>query len=160
MTELKSIQCDKCLKVIGVSEMEIEEVKFCLSCAKEVFAEKKVIVFSDGSGWNGKKSRACITNEEGEVIESYETTEEKTNNEMEYKGVIMGLMYFMENEVNSGILKTDSQLVEGHINKNWKLNAENLKGSYELAKRLVGITNAKIEYISRKENKAGWIFEK
>ena len=37
-TNLIAIQCDNCLRVLGASEMEVEEAKFCLECAKEVFA--------------------------------------------------------------------------------------------------------------------------
>lgn len=102
----------------------------------------------------GKKSKACITDENGMVLEFIETNEDKTNNQMEYKALLITLL----NYANKGDeILTDSQLIVGHLIKNWKIKAEHLKLIVEECKKLVEMKEIKISWIPRNENKAGII---
>lgn len=113
-------------------------------------------IYFDGSGWNGKTSSYAVVFE-GHVrphaLVHYET--EKTNNEMEYLGAIAAAVIAN----NDDVLVTDSQLVEGHVNKGWKINFPHLKTLYN---QLVAIMNDKkltIVWVPRKDNLAGKVFE-
>jgi len=116
-------------------------------------------IYVDGSGWNGKESKAIVVNEK-KIISKIVTSEKRTNNEMEYKALIEALKYVMDNKVKDAIICTDSQLVVGHTTKNWRVKAENLYPLVQHAIKLIEVTNAKIKWIPREENKAGHLLEK
>lgn len=112
----------------------------------------------DGSGWNGNKSRAMICLE-NKIVCRIETTEEKTNNEMEYKALIEALNYCLVNSISNPVIYTDSQLIVGQVTKGWKIKAEHLYPLVAFAKQLVEKVKASIVWIPRNENKAGHLLE-
>jgi ribonuclease HI len=75
-------------------------------------------------------SPALRQNQQGRVAVVYEDGRQfvaeigaSTNNEAEYQALIEALKSCNEGD----IINTDSELLVGHLNKNWKVKAENLK---------------------------------
>lgn len=116
-------------------------------------------IYIDGSGWNGTKSRAIVVNEEGKAVSKISTTRNMTNNQMEYKALIEGLNFLMENDIKNAVIYTDSQLVVGQVTKNWKVTKEHLLPLVLYSKRLMETTKTKLVWIPREKNKAGWLLE-
>jgi ribonuclease HI len=50
----------------------------------------------------------------------------KTNNEAEWMGLVLGIKRAVDMGVDEIDIHTDSQLIEGYFNKDWKLKAPNL----------------------------------
>jgi len=121
--------------------------------------KKKMIIYTDGGGWNGKYSKAIVCTDD-KIISEINTNKKKTNNEMEYEGMIEALTYVLEENIKNAEIRTDSKLIEGQLNKNWKVKAINLYYLVEHAKRLKRLTKAKIVWIRREKNKAGHLLEK
>lgn len=111
-------------------------------------------IWVDGSGYNGKISRYCILFEGSEPIIKV-LKEKKTNNEMEYKALYEALRTAKGGET----IYTDSQLVFGHLIKNWKQNYPHLREIAEKCKKLMTEKNINLVWIPREENKAGKILE-
>ena len=99
---------------------------------------KTAVVFGDGDYW--------ITEGTGIV----------TNNEAEYRALIEALL---DGRSENATIYTDSQLLVGHLTKNWKVNADNLKKFVEIAKKLLNLANAKLVWVPRNKNKAGQLLE-
>jgi len=117
----------------------------------------KIKIYIDGSGFNGKESRACITNEVGRVVETIRTNEEKTNNQMEYQALFIALMNYAK---EGDEILTDSQLLVGQCTKNWKINVEHLRLVIHECKKLLEAKKIKLTWVSRENNLAGRILEK
>ena len=111
--------------------------------------------YVDGSGWNGKESKACVTNENGRLLELIITNEKRTNNQMEYQALFTALMLAK----NGDTIFTDSRLIIGHLTKNWNINAEHLKMIIETCQKLMKMKNINLAWIPRNKNKAGKVFE-
>ena len=111
--------------------------------------------YTDGSGWNGEKSEYVVTDETGHIITRRTLPEERTNNEMEYDGVIYALQLAKDGDT----IYSDSQLVVNQLTKNWKVKARNLISRYNYAKELFSNKNVKLLWIRREKNLAGKIFE-
>lgn len=109
----------------------------------------------DGSGFNGKESKYCIVNEKG-LVHKHKTKDKYTNNEMEYKAVIHALQIAQDGD----IIYTDSRLVCEQLMQICKVKKEHLFALWTSANELLKNKNIKIEWISRKENRAGWLLEK
>jgi len=97
--------------------------------------------------------------EEKKIIRLYQTL---TNNQAEYFALLMAFEYIAENGINEAEVFTDSQLIEGHLNKGWKINKNNdivqeAKDIYESfflnGKKIV------LKWIRRDENLAGKFIE-
>ena len=87
-----------------------------------------------------------------------------TNNQAEYQALILALDYIQKNHKHFKDRKiinilTDSQLIDGHINKNWKVNKN--CDLVEKAKDMVQTSKIpiKIMWISRNKNLAGILIE-
>jgi ribonuclease HI len=111
-------------------------------------------IFVDGSGWNGRKSEYCVVMED-RIIRK-ELAEKKTNNEMEYAALLEAFSLSKEGDT----VLTDSQLVQGQVCKEWKVNYEHLKPLVAKAKKLLAEKRLVLEWIPREENRAGQILEK
>lgn len=108
----------------------------------------------DGSGWNGKTAGYAVVTEDGSPITEFFHSP-LTNNEMEYRGAVRAAEIAQPGD----ILYTDSQLVEGHVNKGWKINYEHLQVLYDQLIKLINAKNLTIKWIPRNQNKAGKVFE-
>jgi len=111
-------------------------------------------IWVDGSGFNGKESRYCIVVDSKEPIVKV-LKEKKTNNEMEYTALYEALKIAKEKET----IYTDSQLLLGHLTKNWKQNYAHLKVLAAKCKKLLEEKKINLVWIPREENKAGKVLE-
>jgi len=111
----------------------------------------------DGGGWNGKTSKWCVVQEIGDKLFAYrgETDQEQTGNYMEYQALLRALLKARGGDK----IYTDSQLLEGHMTKGWKINFAHLRELKDKADSLIGEKDIKIVWVPREENKAGQILE-
>jgi len=112
-------------------------------------------IYIDGSGWNGKESKAAIVYDGREEI--IRLKEKKTNNEMEYLGLIIALEKYAK---KGDEIFCDSQLVVNQLLKGWKINYLHLKELNSKAGKLLEEKKAILTWIPREENKAGILIEK
>lgn len=113
-----------------------------------------MIWWADGSGWNGRQAAWLICNEAGKV-ESKIYTEAKTNNEMEYAGVIAALEQCKKGDE----IRTDSQLVVSQMQGKWKCKDAKLFPLLLKAQALFTAKQAVITWVPRKESMAGNLIE-
>jgi ribonuclease HI len=109
-------------------------------------------VWIDGSSkGNPGPARASVVFEDGDKgTKDLGTT---TNNRAEYEALILALRIASKRGIDSLTILTDSQLIDGHINKGWKVN-EN-EDLVDIARALVnGFKHCQILWISRERNKA------
>jgi ribonuclease HI len=109
-------------------------------------------VWIDGSSkGNPGPARASIIFENGErSIKDLGTT---TNNRAEYQALILALKTASGMGVQDLTVLTDSQLIDGHINKGWRVN-ENQDLFNEARALLRKFKRCEIVWISRDGNKA------
>jgi ribonuclease HI len=101
---------------------------------------------------DGSLKEICVTNDNGEVfIEQIEGT----NNENEYRSMILALEKAKDNDM----VFADSQLIVNQLTKGWKVKAQHLYGLYAKAMNLLKEKKITIEWVSRDFNRAGWILE-
>lgn len=113
-----------------------------------------MIFFCDGSGYNGKESKICVCDEEGNSHISRFPVKH-TNNEMEYEAVIFALN--LCNECDT--VKTDSKLVVEQVKGRWKVTKRHLLPLMLKARKLMNEKKVTIEWIPRNENLAGNLLE-
>lgn len=113
------------------------------------------VIYIDGSGFNGTKSRYAIAFENGNTIIE-EIKEKKTNNQMEYAALIRALEECSEGDH----IYTDSQLLVGQVVKGWKCTKQHLFPLMMKAKKLVEEKKVKLRWVNRKDNLAGNLLEK
>ena len=112
-------------------------------------------IFFDGSGWNGRESKYCVVFEDSRSPILKRFSEKKTNNEMEYAGLLEALI-----QAKSGdAIFTDSQLIEGQVIKGWKVKAKHLQSLAKKAQSALLEKNATLTWIPREKNKAGHALE-
>jgi ribonuclease HI len=110
--------------------------------------------YVDGSGWNGERSAWAVILPDGRrVIE--ETDQKRTNNETEYLAAIRAVDYAQSGDE----ILTDSQLVEGQVNKGWRINHKHLESLNATLVSRMKANNLTIRWIPRAQNLAGKIFE-
>ena len=113
-----------------------------------------MIIYCD----SGTKEACYVVDGESPVITSY--SQEGTNNEGEYKSVIIALTAAIERGATEVDIKVDSLLVADHFNGAAKCRAKNLKPLldqiYALEDKLDYLT---ITWIPRAENLAGRVLE-
>ncbi|MBI2444968.1 ribonuclease HI family protein [Candidatus Micrarchaeota archaeon] len=113
-------------------------------------------IFFDGSGWNGRSSGyAVVFSDSHKAPIVVRLREEKTNNEMEYAGLLEALTHAEAGDE----LFTDSQLLVGQVLGGWKVNAAHLKPLVEKAKALVLAKRVTLVWVPREQNAAGKFFE-
>lgn len=80
--------------------------------------------------------------------------EKYTNNEAEYTGLILGLEQAIKMNINSLLVKGDSQLVIRQMTGKYNCNSENLLPFYNKAKKLEkSFVNIEYIHVFRNENK-------
>lgn len=112
------------------------------------------IYYTDGSGWNGKRSRISIyrINSVGEVFKMIENYDRNmTNNEAEYRALFEALILSKEHD----IILTDSQLVQRQMEGTYRIHAENLKHMHNTCNILARRLKTTIIWIPREQNLAG-----
>ena len=113
----------------------------------------------DGSGWSGISCRYCVYFLDRGAVDNLITNilyEEHTNNEMEYLALIRSLR-----EVNEPHhIFTDSQLIFGQVNLNWRVNLPHLIPLRNEARSLLLQKGCVLTWIPREQNEAGKIIEK
>jgi ribonuclease HI len=80
----------------------------------------------------------------------------KTNNQAEYLALIKALM---SGQAVSAVIYTDSQLLVGHLTKNWNVRDPKLKALWKEAEDWLRKTGAKLEWVPRAKNRAGKLLE-
>ena len=78
-------------------------------------------IYCDGSGWNGRESRACAIRGTRIIVPT--DTAEKTNNEMEYEAVLLALSISQPDD----IIYTDSPLDVNKLSGDYKCNKPHLQ---------------------------------
>ncbi len=76
-----------------------------------------------------------------------------TNNEAEYKAVIMALKYVKKFNAQKISIFSDSQLVVKQLNGEYKVKAAGIIPLWSMAKKLMGEISASIDWVPRNENK-------
>jgi ribonuclease HI len=85
---------------------------------------------------------------------SFFVGEKATNNQAEYAGLILGLQQAKELQINSLLVKGDSQLVINHMTEIYNCKSQNLIDLYSNAKELEkNFDKIKYEHVSRNLNK-------
>ena len=80
---------------------------------------------------------AVIYNNNIEVWGGYSFVDTSaTNNQAEYTGLIIGLKYAVDNQIQDLLVQGDSQLVINQMTGKYKCNADKLVGLYKTAKAL------------------------
>ncbi|NIT14055.1 MAG: reverse transcriptase-like protein [Candidatus Dadabacteria bacterium] len=80
---------------------------------------------------------------------------ELTNNQAEYKALILALDYLITSNINQPVkFFTDSQLLANQINGSWKVKHPDIALLFKEAKALINkLPSFEISYIPRDENK-------
>jgi ribonuclease HI len=97
---------------------------------------------------------AVIYNNNIEVWAGYSFVDTSaTNNQAEYTGLIIGLKYAVDNQIQDLLVQGDSQLVINQMTGKYKCNADKLVGLYKTAKALEKqIKNVQYAHVLRKFN--------
>jgi ribonuclease HI len=97
---------------------------------------------------------AVIYNNNIEVWGGYSFVDTSaTNNQAEYTGLIIGLKYAVDNQIQDLLVQGDSQLVINQMTGKYKCNADKLVGLYKTAKALEKqIKNVQYAHVLRKFN--------
>ncbi len=96
---------------------------------------------------------ACIVSEDGKVIwEFSRALGIGTNNEAEYKALIMLLEEIASRGLKKITVRGDSRLVVSQVTGKWKVREERLRPLAERAKDLVRATGAALEWVPREKN--------
>jgi len=92
--------------------------------------------------------------ESEEIWSNYKFLGEKTNNQAEYSGLILGLEYMVNQKITSLTVEGDSLLVINQMTYKYKCASPNLIELHNEAKKLERkIDNIQYHYISRNYNK-------
>jgi ribonuclease HI len=104
----------------------------------------------DGSSrGNPGPAKASIVFEDGEkTVKDLGVT---TNNRAEYQALLLGLKLASKKGLDDVTILTDSQLIDGHINKGWKVN-ENQDLVNDAKALLRKFNHCKIVWIAREKN--------
>ncbi len=97
---------------------------------------------------------AVIYNNNIEVWAGYSFVDTSaTNNQAEYTGLIIGLKYAVDNQIQDLLVQGDSQLVINQMTGKYKCNADKLVVLYKTAKTLEKqIKNVQYAHVLRKFN--------
>ena len=162
-----------------LKDMNIKGKVMCKICNKDIdtiYEETKkhqiVTIFIDGSckGNPGPGKALALFRAEKEWKKE-KILNSTTNNIAEYEALLLALeelkmevSYLTLTESNKVLditIYTDSKLIEGHINKNWKVNTnlELVNKAKYLVKEINKNHNIKIEWVPRDKNEAGILLE-
>ena len=111
--------------------------------------------YADGSGWNGETCAWAIVRPDDRAIKHLELKEKYTNNQCEYKAVILAIVWAQPGDV----IYTDSQLVVKQVSGEYRCKAKHLDEPLQLVRDSLKEKNLSLKWIPRKQNKAGKLFE-
>ncbi len=115
-----------------------------------------MIIYCDGSGWNGKEAKFCVVyGDEAPII--YVSEQKLTSNEAEYMAVITALANKKSKKAYE--IRTDSRLVVEQVNGRWKIKEPRLLPFCKQARDLLALRRAVLVWVPRKDNLAGRVFE-
>jgi len=129
-----------------------------------------ITLFIDGAGWNGRISECAFCVYEGDTMlheEHKSFLKQYTNNQMEYSGLIYGLLHLAENynikTTERIAVRTDSQLVCNQMNKLWRVKdivlVRAVANATEILNRIRINRPINIEWTRRDKNRAGKYLE-
>jgi ribonuclease HI len=110
-------------------------------------------IWIDGAGSHmaGQKARYCVIFEDGtEIVKDLPPG--TTNNQAEYTGLLAALR---DDRSREATIFTDSQLLVGHVTKDWRVNKDHLREPVAQARRFLKERKAVLVWIPRDENRAG-----
>lgn len=116
-------------------------------------------IFTDGSsrGNPGKSGIGIVIKDKdyNTIKEIKKFFPELTNNQAEYKALILALDYLITSNINQPVkFFTDSQLLANQINGSWKVKHPDIALLFKEAKALINkLPSFEISYIPRDENK-------
>ncbi len=116
-------------------------------------------IFTDGSsrGNPGKSGIGIVIKDKDHntIKEIKKFFPELTNNQAEYKALILALDYLITSNINQPVkFFTDSQLLANQINGSWKVKHPDIALLFKEAKALINkLPSFEISYIPRDENK-------
>ena len=118
----------------------------------------KVIIYTDGAcrGNPGQSSTglAVLNHKETTLYEEASLLGVQTNNFAEYQAVLRALELSTQNQVQSLVLKSDSQLLINQLNKSYKVRSKNIKPLYQACKKhLSKIPQVTLQHVRREQNK-------
>jgi ribonuclease HI len=116
--------------------------------------QSPIILYVDGSGWNGECSRFVVTDFNGEPIQLTILDEQRTNNEMEYSA----MLWACEHASDGTTIVSDSQLVVHQVNGEWAVYEDRLVQLCRTCRDLKQRKNLKIQWVQREKNVAGKYF--
>ena len=120
---------------------------------------KKVVVNVDG-GSRGNPGPAAIaavaSTPDGEVLtDRSETIGTATNNEAEYRALLLGIRLALELEAEEVELIGDSTVIAGQVGKGWKVKADNLQPlNAKVVGELAKLDKWSIRAVKREQNEA------
>ncbi|HLD75526.1 MAG TPA: RNase H family protein [Candidatus Norongarragalinales archaeon] len=113
-------------------------------------------IYFDGSGWNKRESKFCVVFGNGQPTIIRRFTENKTNNEMEYAGLLEALTHAKPGDE----IFTDSQLIYHQVfTRKYRVKKEHIKLLAEKAIHLIQTKKVTLTWIPREQNKAGHVLE-
>lgn len=111
----------------------------------------KIWIDGAGSHLAGQKARYCVVFEDGtEVVEDLPPG--TTNNQAEYAALLHALR---DRRARGAEIITDSQLLVGHVTRDWKVNKAHLREPVTEARRLLREQRSILTWVRREENRAG-----
>jgi ribonuclease HI len=91
--------------------------------------------------------------EKNEITRYSKSIEDGTNNEAEYKALLLLTQRIWKLGIEKIIIKGDSKLIINHVNGQWKCKAEHLKSLLSQVKRMLNnIPNWKLVWEPREKN--------
>ncbi len=112
-----------------------------------------MIIWSDGSGWNGQSSRTAVEREDGKhLFLSFD--HQLSNNDMEALGVLLAAILAQPGD----LICSDSQLIVNQVNGLYKCKAGNLKPYVAAIQAMISEKGVKVEWRRREGNKADKYF--
>jgi ribonuclease HI len=96
---------------------------------EEAETERKWVIYVDGSSTkkNGRVGILLITPDREELSSSLRLEFRTTNNEAEYEAIIVGLKMALELGAESVEVRSDSQVIVGHIRGEFEAKGEKMK---------------------------------
>jgi len=109
---------------------------------------------SKGNPGKAGAGYAIYKNDEEVMSKSIYVGDKETNNKAEYTGLLEGLRYAIENNINCLHVKGDSNLAIKQMKGEYKVKSENILALYQEAKQLCEhFSHITFEHVYRKDNK-------
>jgi ribonuclease HI len=117
----------------------------------------KAIAYCDGRGGAGDRGScaAVLTLEDGTIVERGKKLGEVTTNEAEYEGAYLAVELALENDVDTLLLHSDSQIIVNQITGKYKVSesAQHLVAYRDRVRNLAKKIDFKIVWVRREENR-------